>query len=314
MMFRFGRRHFLAAASAAIAQKPFAAPEARAGAEGAAQPVPAPFRYAICNETFEGWPLEKACALAAQCGYAGLEIAPFTLAEYVTKISAGQRSAIRRTVEKAGLKVVGLHWLLAKTAGYHLTSPELQVRRRTAEYLGELARFCADLGGTVLVFGSPQQRDLPPGTPRDAGMAFATEVIRRALSVLEKTRVTLAIEPLAPSATNFITTAEEGMELVRRVDAPWCRLHLDCRAMDSEATPIPELLRRHRQYLVHFHANDPNGQGPGFGKLDFVPILQALREIGYRGWISVEVFDLKPGIERTARDSIRYLKSCQSRV
>lgn len=310
-MFRCGRRHFLAAASLALLQEPFGAPQCRAAAGTAAKTAPGPFRYAICNETFEDWPLEKACALAAQCGYTGLEIAPFTLAEYVTKISAGQRSAIRRTVEKAGLVVAGLHWLLAKTAGYHLTSPELEVRRRTAQYLGELARFCADLGGTVLVFGSPKQRDLPPGVPRDVGMGFATEVIRRTLPVLEKTRVTLAIEPLAPSATNFITTAEEAMELVRRVNAPWCRIHLDCRAMASEATPIPELLRRHRQHLVHFHANDPNGQGPGFGKLDFVPILRTLGEIGYQGWISVEVFDLSPGIERTARESIAYLKRCQ---
>ncbi len=313
-MFRIGRRRFLAAASLALAQKPFATAEAQAGADTAASTAAAPFRYAICNETFEGWPLERACAFAAQCGYTGLELAPFTLANRVTEIAGPRRSAIRRTIEKAGLVAIGLHWLLAKTTGYHLTSPDAAVRQRTADYLAELARFCADVGGTLLIFGSPKQRDLLPGVTRQQAMGFAAEVIGRILPVLEKTRVILAIEPLAPETTNFITTAEQGMELVRRVDAPWCRLHLDCRAMSSEATPIPELIRRHRQHLVHFHANDANGQGPGFGKLDFVPILRALVETGYRGWVSVEVFDLSPGIEATARKSIEYLKRCQSQA
>ncbi len=311
-MFSSDRRRFLGAAVAALAAK-FPGCEARAGQE-AARSVAGPFRYAICNETFEGWPFERACAFAAQCGYTGLELAPFTLADRVTDISAERRRTIRRTMDQAGLTAVGLHWLLAKTTGYHLTSPDPAVRRRTAEYLGELARFCADVGGTLLVFGSPKQRDLLPGVTRQQAVDFATEVIRYALPVLEQSRVTLAIEPLAPQTTTFITTAEQGMELVRRVDSPWCRLHLDCRAMASEAKPIPELLRRHRQDLVHFHANDANGQGPGFGSLDFVPILRALREIGYRGWISIEVFDLKPGIERTARQSIEYLKRCESQI
>lgn len=314
MMPRYPRRQFLGIAAAALAQTRFPLPESRAGDEAAAKTAPRPFRYAICNETFEGWPLERACAFAAECGYAGLELAPFTLADRVTDVPAQRRSAIRRTIEKAGLVAVGLHWLLAKTTGYHLTSPDVEVRRRTAEYLAELARFCADVGGQVLVFGSPKQRDLLPGVTPEEAMGFATEVIRRILPALEKTRVVLAIEPLAPETTTFITTAEQGMELVRRVDSPWCCLHLDCRAMASETVPIPELLRRHRRHLVHFHANDPNGQGPGFGKLDFVPILRALREIEYRGWISVEVFDLKPGVERTARQSIGYLKRCASQL
>ncbi len=78
--------------------------------------------------------------------------------------------------------------------------------------------------------------------------------------------------------------------------------------MSSESTPIPDLIRANRAYLHHFHANDPNRQGPGFGEVDFVPIFETLGEIDYRGWVSVEVFDYTPGVERLARQSIEYMQ------
>ena len=101
--------------------------------------------------------------------------------------------------------------------------------------------------------------------------------------------------------------------MVALVDSPTCRLHLDCKAMAAERTPIPEIIHKYREQFVHFHANDPNRQGPGFGKLDFVPILKALREINYGGWVSVEVFDYTPGPERLARESIKYLRRCEAK-
>src|SRR5436305_901657 len=111
-------------------------------------------RYAICNETFEGWEHARVCQVVAELGYTGLEIAPFTLAPRITDVSSTQRQAIRRDAEAAGLKILGLHWLLARTEGLHLTSADATVRARTGDYLIDLARACHDLGGDVLVFGS----------------------------------------------------------------------------------------------------------------------------------------------------------------
>lgn len=272
--------------------------------------MPLRFKYAMCNETYGDWPFEKAFALVADAGYTGIEIAPFTMNNDITNVTAKRRTEIRRLAEKNGLEVIGLHWLLAKTEGLHLTSPDKDVRRKTAVYLGELAQCCADLGGKLLVFGSPKQRDLAPGMSKEQGMKYAAEVFGEAMPVFEKTDVTVALEPLTTKETNFMTTAAEGVELMDLVDSPRVRLHLDCKAMCDEPTPIPELIRKYRQQMVHFHANDPNLKGPGFGTLDFVPIMQALCDIDYNGWVSVEVFDYTPGPERLTRESIDYMRKC----
>jgi sugar phosphate isomerase/epimerase len=268
-------------------------------------------KYAICNETFGDWPMEKAFALAAECGYQGIEIAPFTMGQLATDVSAKRRAEVRRMVERAGLEVIGLHWLLAQTKGFHLTSGDADVRRKTADYFGELARFCADLGGKMMILGSPQQRSLAPDVSKEQGMKRAAEILLATVPVLEKTNVVIGLEPLAAVETNFLTTAAEAVELMKRVDSPQIRLHLDCKAMAAESIPIPELIRKYQGVFVHFHANDPNRQGPGFGELDFAPILAALREVSYRGWVSVEVLDYSAGPERIARQSIEYLRQCE---
>jgi sugar phosphate isomerase/epimerase len=272
---------------------------------------PSHMKYAICNEIFGDWPLEKAFAFAAECGYRGIEIAPFTIGQLVTDISAKRRAEVRRLAERAGLEVVGLHWLLAQTKGFHLTTSDAQVRRKTADYFGELARFCADLGGKIMILGSPQQRSIAPGTTKEQGMKYAAEVLLANVPTLEKADVVIGLEPLTLEETNFLTTAAEAVELMELVGSPQCRLHLDCKAMATEAIPIPELIRKYRGIFVHFHANDPNRQGPGFGELDFVPILAALQDVAYRGWVSVEPIDYSAGPERIARESIQYLQHCE---
>lgn len=267
-------------------------------------------KLAICNETFQDWPFDKAFDFARQCGYSGIEIAPFTIDKNANNISSAQRSEVRKQAEAADLEVIGLHWLLAFTEGYYLTSPEAEIRTRTASYLAELASLCRDLSGNVLVLGSPQQRNLLPDVTHEAAMKYAADVIAQALPALERHQVVLAVEPLGPAEGDFLLTADLGAELVEMLDSPYVRLHLDVKAMSSESTPIPEIIKKHAGITAHFHANDANKLGPGMGEIDFVPILKSLQDANYTDWVSVEVFDYTPGVETLAQDSIAYLQKC----
>ncbi len=271
-------------------------------------------KFAICQELFENWDWERQCRFAAETGYTGLEVAPFTLAAHPRDVSSERRRELRNTAERCGVELIGLHWLLAKTSGLHLTSDDEGIRERTAAYLIDLCDLCADLGGSVMVFGSPLQRNLTENVSREQAMSFAAGVFRQCLPRLEERGVTICMEPLTPKETNFVNTCAEAAELIDMVGHPRFQLHQDVKAMLSEPDPIPALIDRYRRVTRHFHVNDSNLLGPGMGETDYVPILRALRASGYDGWVSVEVFDYSPGAEHIARASIDYLRATLSKL
>ena len=262
-------------------------------------------RFAICNELFQDWPWDRALAMTRECGYTGWEIAPFTMASSAELISSSRRAEIAKQIASSGVEVVGLHWLLAKTEGYHLTTKDPDTRDRTAKYLGVLAQLCRDLGGSVMVLGSPLQRNFPADMTHAEAAKNATSVLEQVLPQLEANRVTIALEPLGPAEGNFWNHASQTVEVIEQLASPWIRLHLDVKAMSSEGIPIPKLIYDNAKHTAHFHANDPNRLGPGMGDVDFVPIFQALSDVKYEGWVSVEVFDYSPGIETICRESMK---------
>ena len=155
----------------------------------------------------------------------------------------------------------------------------------------------------------------PAGPHTRAGGRFrGRHASAQVLAELEKSKVYLCLEPLAPAEADFLQTAAEGLKLRDRLGHPRVQLHLDTKAMSSGertgSSRHPPVSRMDE----HFHANDANRRGPGFGDTDFVPIFQALKDVKYPGWVSVEVFDYSPDPETIARESIRYMRECEKRI
>lgn len=265
-------------------------------------------KFGICNEIFQGWKLDDVFAHCARLGYDAVEIAPFTLAKYVTEIPAAERARIRGSAAQAGIAISGIHWVLVQADGMYVTSPEAEVRERTARYFCDLADFCGDLGGRVIVVGSPKQRSLLPGVTPEQAWDWATGVFRPAVEVAARRGVTICFEPLPAEDTDFVNTAAEAVRFARGLDSPHFKVILDVRAMSHEAKPIPQIIRESRGEFAYVHANDANMKGPGFGDVDFRPIAAALRDVGYDGTVSVEVFKFDEGPEVIAARSLEYLR------
>ncbi len=266
-------------------------------------------RFAICQELYENVAWNEQCKRIASAGYSGIEVAPFSISSDLASVPDSVFDQMRADAEHHGLEIIGLHWLLAKTSGLYLTSPDPEVRNRTARYLGLLARVCRRLGGHVLVFGSPMQRNLLPDVTEERAMEFAADVFRSAAPSFEEHDVQLCLEPLTPKETNFINTCEQAVQLINMVSHKSMKLHQDVKAMlGGETESIPALIHKYREICGHFHVNDTNLLGPGMGETDYHPIMKALLESGYAGWVSVEVFDYQPGADLIAVESIRYMK------
>jgi D-psicose/D-tagatose/L-ribulose 3-epimerase len=268
-------------------------------------------RIALCNEVLAGMPLQRQCEFAARLGYDGLEIAPFTLHASPEKISTAEAAKIRATVEASGLVVTGLHWLLVKPEGLSLTDPDATVRARTLEVMMHLIGLCAELGGAVLVHGSPGQRQIAPGETHGVALDRLRDALAQVALAAARVGVIYCIEPLSRRETALVNTIAEAAELVRSIDHPNLRTMIDCSAAGlTETDSIPSLIDRWLPtgLIAHIQVNDPNRRGPGQGEMKFAPILAALKRHDYAGAIAVEPFDYSPDGPGVAAFAAGYLR------
>ena len=270
------------------------------------------FRLAICSETFPGASFSGICQTARRTGYTGLEIDPSNLSEDPAALTAEQRRSLKQQMSVHGVHFCGLHSFLKTPKGLHLTTPDAAVRTRTLDYFTRLIDLAADLGASpVMVLGSSKQRQAIDGvTPADAAKRVA-EALSRVAPHATGRGVTILLEPLAPHLCNVINTMAEAVAIVQQINSAAVQSMFDTHNTTAEISPLPEVIRRHFSRIRHIHLNELDGKYPGAGKFPFSPVLQALRDLNYRGWLSVEVFDFKPDGETVARlaaEQIRHLE------
>jgi len=268
-------------------------------------------RIALCNEVIREMDFAAQCEFAAKLGYDGLEVAPFTLDENPHLLPESRRREIRRAAEDAGIAITGLHWLLITPEGLSLNTPDDSVRARTVEVIERLVGLCADLGGKVLVHGSPKQRSVPDGEEPAAWRERSLKTLTAAARAAEKAGVTYCIEPLSRHETNFVNTVADAAEVVDAIGSPAFRTMIDTSAAGlTEADPVADVVDRWMPTgkVAHVQLNDTNRRGPGQGDDKFLPILSALKRQGYQGVAAIEPFIYEPDGPATAAVSIAYIR------
>lgn len=267
-------------------------------------------KLGMCNELLRHMPLAQAFERLARLGYDGIEVAPWTINAEVMDITEDDAKRVREYAEQAGTEILGLHWVFGDKSECHLTHPDAAVRRRTQDYLQRIVRLCDQLGGHVVIFGSPKQRTVLDGVAPGDAWDYAKSILGSGefLHNLEQHGVTFCLEPLSANQTNFLTTTDEVIRFAREVSHPRFGMMLDGYTLGWAGEDSVEAIRKSGPCLKHFHADDETGKGPGCGALDHAPIASTLREIGFAGYVSVEIhnYDLDP--EECAARCIRYLR------
>lgn len=272
--------------------------------------------YTLCNELLaaDGLSLAEQAETAAELGYVGLELAPATLGEAPHRMGPARVAEIRRTVEAAGVRVTGLHWLLSGYAQASITDPARW--DDTREVLLGLIKLCSDLGGSVLVHGSPGQRERPVGMSDSDLIDHLAEFFAPVARAAEEAGVKYCIEPLAEAETATITTIAQGAALTRAVNSAAFLTMIDCKAAGLQEPAVADRIRDWvpRGVVGHIHANDTNLGAPGMGDDPFAEIVAALIDVGWSRPIGVEPFRTLLDGRVTAATGIATLRACERAV
>jgi len=267
------------------------------------------FHHAICNEAYEKWPFADACKSIRKAGYEGIEIAPFTLAEDPPALTPDARRECRDVIASEGLRFVGLHWLMVSPKGLHVTTPDATLRERSWRHITGLIDLCADLGGGVMVFGSPAQRSTTGGSTREEATRRYVEGLAGVAPHALERGVTILVEALPKAQSDVVQTLAEAAGIVKEIGSPAIQTMFDTHNAVDEVEPHAQLVDKYFDVIRHVHVNEMDGGYCGTGDYDFRPVLDMLRRHDYKGWVSLEAFDFKPGAERIANDSLRYLEA-----
>ena len=268
-------------------------------------------KLALCNEVLAPLPFETQCRMARALGYAGLEVAPYTVCEDPQTMTLAQARELRQVAADHGLKISGLHWLLVKPAGLSITDPDPAVRARTVAFMRHLCELCAAMGGSYLVHGSPGQRRISEGSSHAQALAWAAAAWGLAGEAAADCGVIYCIEPLSRDQTEVVNTLADAAAIVQAAGQPALRTMLDTSSAGlAEDLPVPALIERWLPsgLVAHVQLNDPNRRAPGQGEMAFGPVLAALRHGGWDGWVAVEPFDYVPDGPGCAAWSAGYLQ------
>ncbi len=272
------------------------------------------FKYSVCNEVFEKWDFAEVCRAIRKVGYEGIEISPFTLAEDVDLVPPARRRELRSIIQTEGLAFVGLHWLLVTPKGLHVTTADKEIRQRSWLYVRKLIDFCADLGeGGVMVFGSPKQRGTQGNTLAEATANFRAGLASVAPHAGER-GVTILVEALPSKDTNVVNTLEQAVRLVEEINHPAVQTMFDFHNTYDEREPWDKLVQRYYSHIRHIHVNEMDGRYPGTGTTDFLPVFRILVEQKYSRWVSLEVFDFKPGPVEIIRATMDFYRDTETKL
>ena len=275
------------------------------------------FKYAMCNESMAELSWDEQCRIIKNAGYKGIEVAAFTFVkEGVEEISPDKRKQMVSVMKDVGLECAGIHWLLAPPPeGLHFTTPDIDVRQKTIDYLDKLIDFCGDLGGPYMVFGSPNQRGTM-GIPIEEAKIYFTEGLAKVADHAHKRGVKILIEHLPEYATDVINTLQEALELAKQINHPAIQIVFDFHNAVDETEPFDVLLQKYYRNIEHIHIQEMDGKhlGTGRGINDYAKAFQTLKDLKYGKWISLEVFDFSPGGIKIAEESMSVLKQIEGKL
>jgi D-psicose/D-tagatose/L-ribulose 3-epimerase len=276
------------------------------------------FKYALCSEIVRDYSWAEQCDIIGKTGYDGVEIASFTLVkEGVQEITGNERKQMVQDMKNAGIECAGLHWLLTSPPkGLHFTTPDNTVRNKTIDYLNKLIDFCGDLGGEVMVFGSPPQRATTGELSVKEATNYFADGLAKVADHAKERNVKILVEPLPKNQTDVVNTLEEAVRVVKKVNHPAISSMFDYHNTLDETEPMTELIEKYYEHIHHIHVQNMDGTVVMHDNIppELISVIKKLKELNYNKWVSVEVFDFSPGGKFIAEESMKTFMEIENQL
>ena len=222
-------------------------------------------------------------AIGTTCGvsYVEASVGSFLVPEQSDSVFAAKRAE----ADSLGLPIYSANGFFPRDI--LVVGPKADLER-AIRYGQTAVRRAAEAGLKILVLGSSRSRSIPEDFPREEAEEQFLSLLKGIAPVAEECGVIVAIEPLQERETNFINTVKEGAEMARKTGSPNIAVIADFYHMARESEPASDIVES-ADKLVHCHiAECANRTPPGVDGDDFTPYFKALKEIKYKGGISLE--------------------------
>lgn len=230
----------------------------------------------------------------------------------------------KQIIENAGIGSVS--FCAAMGPDRDLIDPDPKVRQNGIDYLKACMDGLAVMGGKNFVgpfYSAVGRTWKQTAEEREEDMKILVEILRELSEYAAERGILLGVEPLNRFETSFITTAEQVIELVDRVDHPACKVMLDTFHMNIEEDSMGDAIRAVGPRLIQVHSNENNRGTPGKGHVPWQEVAQALKDINFDGVFVIESFTdkvesiakaaaiwrpLAPSQDALAADGVIFLK------
>jgi sugar phosphate isomerase/epimerase len=170
-----------------------------------------------------------------------------------------------------------------------LAFPRIEERKKGVQYMYQVVDFSAALGSKLVVINPTRLTKWTPLAKIEDELKWGAESVAEVADYAKQKEVTLCVEAWNRYDTYLINTAAECRTFVDMVKRDNVGVMLDTFHLNIEEVDMAKAMLDSRGYLVHLHIGDSNRAAPGMGHIDFVPLMKALKEIDYQGYVTMEL-------------------------